>query len=333
MAQVDETKASNAALTSDLESIRLLFNEKEKELSLAVNRVEELTNQLEELRLIRRQQRGGQQHSSNNNNAGSKRAASHALQLEALRRELTYRQQVTSQQASRVAQQRMLLSQKQEEMTRVDRRIAELQQRLHRRRMFNDGLMHQLSAQQQQTNGVAAKTKPAAKIAAVEPFRDDLAAPSTTGNNDGVGSMNKNDPKYQTLPYNTKFAPSKLAAAKQQQSTDAKVAPVPPPKPTTTSASGPSVIASTTRTYTSVYSAEETSHHGLHHHHHYQHHHLLSNEGPASDGEGHRHYSPKTGSIPPRLSPAKPPESVRSVFFPKYGWNSRACYKVHRFSY
>lgn len=35
---------------SDLESIRALFNEKEKELSLAVAKVEELTRQLEELR-------------------------------------------------------------------------------------------------------------------------------------------------------------------------------------------------------------------------------------------------------------------------------------------
>lgn len=35
---------------SDLESIRALFNEKEKELSVAVAKVEELTRQLEELR-------------------------------------------------------------------------------------------------------------------------------------------------------------------------------------------------------------------------------------------------------------------------------------------
>lgn len=37
-------------LASDLDSIRALFNEKEKELSLAVAKVEELTRQLEELR-------------------------------------------------------------------------------------------------------------------------------------------------------------------------------------------------------------------------------------------------------------------------------------------
>ncbi|ENN82157.1 hypothetical protein YQE_01469, partial [Dendroctonus ponderosae] len=48
--QVDHQKQNNISLTSDLDSIRALFNEKEKELSLAVAKVEELTRQLEELR-------------------------------------------------------------------------------------------------------------------------------------------------------------------------------------------------------------------------------------------------------------------------------------------
>ena len=41
---------NNANLLTDLESIRLLFNEKEKELAMAVAKVDELTAQLEELR-------------------------------------------------------------------------------------------------------------------------------------------------------------------------------------------------------------------------------------------------------------------------------------------
>lgn len=44
------TKNSHSVVASDLDSIRALFNEKEKELSLAVAKVEELTRQLEELR-------------------------------------------------------------------------------------------------------------------------------------------------------------------------------------------------------------------------------------------------------------------------------------------
>ena len=41
---------NNATLLNDLDSIRLLFNEKEKELAMAVTKVDELTAQLEELR-------------------------------------------------------------------------------------------------------------------------------------------------------------------------------------------------------------------------------------------------------------------------------------------
>lgn len=44
------TLTYNIFSASDLDSIRALFNEKEKELSLAVAKVEELTRQLEELR-------------------------------------------------------------------------------------------------------------------------------------------------------------------------------------------------------------------------------------------------------------------------------------------
>lgn len=63
-------------VASDLESIRALFNEKEKELSIAVAKVEELTRQLEEL------QRG---RDSNSNQVAPSVAA---VELEKLRSEL-----------------------------------------------------------------------------------------------------------------------------------------------------------------------------------------------------------------------------------------------------
>ena len=61
---------------SDLESIRSLFNEKEKELSIAVAKVEELTRQLEEL------QRG------RDINSSQKGPSAAAGELEKLRAEL-----------------------------------------------------------------------------------------------------------------------------------------------------------------------------------------------------------------------------------------------------
>ena len=69
---------------ADLESIRGLFNEKEKELSMAVRKVEDLTHQLEDLR--------------------TGRVSSHyppqIVELERLRRELAYRKQLAEQIAS-----------------------------------------------------------------------------------------------------------------------------------------------------------------------------------------------------------------------------------------
>lgn len=68
---------------NDLDSIRALFSEKEKELSLAVAKVEALTRQLEELR---RDRRGLSLITNNGNNQQPPSQA--ARELEKLRREL-----------------------------------------------------------------------------------------------------------------------------------------------------------------------------------------------------------------------------------------------------
>uniref|UniRef100_T1IMK5 SH3 domain-containing protein n=1 Tax=Strigamia maritima TaxID=126957 RepID=T1IMK5_STRMM len=239
--QVDQQKANNNSLSSELESIRALFNEKEKELSLAVAKVDELTRQLEELRRGRL---------ANGNTAN---VPSHA-DLEKLRRELMYRNKLNEAQSAQLAQQREALSRGQEEMQRVDRRIAELQQRLHRKRLLNHQLSNQInsaaSAKQTLHPPVAlvaaplARTRPrplSANIAAVEPFKHTPKDPPSekTPNSvpvpvpgSGSGSANtttqddlhpklsaskggdelaefhasKGDPKYQTLPINTRFS-------------------------------------------------------------------------------------------------------------------------------
>lgn len=68
---------------NDLDSIRALFSEKEKELSLAVAKVEALTRQLEELR---RDRRGLSLITNTGNNQQPPSQA--ARELEKLRREL-----------------------------------------------------------------------------------------------------------------------------------------------------------------------------------------------------------------------------------------------------
>lgn len=74
---------------NDLDSIRALFSEKEKELSLAVAKVEALTRQLEELR---RDRRGPlnliSDNISSDGHNGQQNASPAALELDKLRREL-----------------------------------------------------------------------------------------------------------------------------------------------------------------------------------------------------------------------------------------------------
>lgn len=115
---------------------------------------------------------------------------------------LQYRSKINEQQNARIAQQRETLARRQSEISQMDQRIAELQQRLQRKRLLNQQLGNQLH--------VANRNRPRNNIATVEPLkraaqdveliRDDLKVPS-----DSEFTPNKKDPKYQTLPYNTKF--------------------------------------------------------------------------------------------------------------------------------
>lgn len=137
-------------------------------------------------------------------------------------------------------------------MTRIDKRIAELQQRLHRKRLLNQQLANQINAAtsakqaQMRASNQKNRVRPiSSNIAAVEPFQHTPnenvstvggSATCISGNGGGGGGNsqqeramddlhtklnsnsaiaeelpefhpNKNDPKYQTLPYNTKFGP------------------------------------------------------------------------------------------------------------------------------
>ncbi|XP_031776958.1 apoptosis-stimulating of p53 protein 2 isoform X2 [Nasonia vitripennis] len=227
--QTDSSRATNVTLTYDLDNTRKLFNEKEKELSLAVAKVDELTRQLEELR---GRHVGGAAGGPGSTGANGHLGTPASAELEKLRRELLYRNKMNEQQNQVVSQQRLALAQRQAEMASIDARIAQLQGRLQRKRALNQRLSQQLAQQHQQQNsptghnhpannrssdagsnnagtgnspklefgllsGGVGKPRPAGNIAAIEPYSH---IP-----NDNDFSLNKNDPKYQTLPYNTKF--------------------------------------------------------------------------------------------------------------------------------
>ncbi|XP_026493991.2 apoptosis-stimulating of p53 protein 2 isoform X3 [Vanessa tameamea] len=182
--QLDRNKQANIALTSDLESIRALFNEKEKELSVAVAKVEELTRQLEELRRGRVQP-----------------APPSAHELDKLRRELMYRNKLNEQQNGRLSAQRAALGARQEEMRSIDRRVSELQARLLRKRALNRQLaaahrqpqprtnnptpMQQLPNYPAGNNAVSQPKNQQARgnVAAVEPYNHVPHAQSLHNNN------------------------------------------------------------------------------------------------------------------------------------------------------
>ena len=102
-----------ASVSADLDSIRALFTDKEKELTLAVRKVDDLTHQLEDLR----------------NGRVSNHYPPQMVELERLRRELAYRKQLNEQQNNMIAQQSDQLSRGHEEIAKMDNRIMELQDR------------------------------------------------------------------------------------------------------------------------------------------------------------------------------------------------------------
>lgn len=195
--QVEATRLNTASLTTDLDAMRHLFSEKEKELVVAVSKVEELTRQLEELR-------HGRSPLSPNNQ--------HHNELDKLRRELLYRNSVNREASARVDAQRETLAARRDEITRIDKRIAELQQRLHRKRILNHQLASQITAatQAKQAQLKAVQQKAIRDGIHSENSADDINTPDhlkvPQGEDLGEFGPNKNDPKYQTLPYNTKFS-------------------------------------------------------------------------------------------------------------------------------
>ncbi|XP_013172934.1 PREDICTED: apoptosis-stimulating of p53 protein 1 isoform X3 [Papilio xuthus] len=183
--QLDRNKQANIALNSDLESIRALFNEKEKELSVAVAKVEELTRQLEELRRGRAQPPPPAAH-----------------ELDKLRRELMYRNKLNEQQNGRLSAQRAALGARQEEMRSIDRRVAELQARLLRKRALN----RQLAAAHRQPRPPQPQQPPHQRTNNPTPMQQLPSYPAGAGGAGGAGGQPKNQPARGNVaavePYN-----------------------------------------------------------------------------------------------------------------------------------
>ncbi|XP_055880116.1 apoptosis-stimulating of p53 protein 1-like isoform X4 [Biomphalaria glabrata] len=120
--QAEQHRSNNSNLNTELDAVKAVFNEKEKELAIAVARVDQLTRQLRDLR-----------NGVNLNLTGNQQAAAMA-ELEKLRKELLIRNKLNEQQSNSILAKEKLLSQRKEEVARMDMRIQELQQRLKKKK-------------------------------------------------------------------------------------------------------------------------------------------------------------------------------------------------------
>nr|XP_061798407.1 apoptosis-stimulating of p53 protein 1-like [Nerophis lumbriciformis] len=137
--QVDYSKLINGNLSAEIEHVSSLFQEKQAELQSAVTRVDQLTQQLEDLRKGRLQLHSiaSQQGVPNRPPTGLKGSALSgpaALELRKLYQELQARNRHNLEQSSKLAHNKELLNKRNAQVTVMDQRIGDLRERLHKKR-------------------------------------------------------------------------------------------------------------------------------------------------------------------------------------------------------
>ncbi|XP_056619629.1 protein phosphatase 1, regulatory subunit 13Bb isoform X2 [Triplophysa dalaica] len=123
--QVDYSKVINGNLSAEIEHVSGLFQEKQSELQAAVLRVDQLSQQLEDLR---KGKLNGLQ------TLGSQVTGTAALELRKLYQELQIRNKLNQEQNGKLQQQKELLNKRNMEVTLMDKRINELRDRLYKRK-------------------------------------------------------------------------------------------------------------------------------------------------------------------------------------------------------
>ncbi|KAE8289689.1 Apoptosis-stimulating of p53 protein 1 Protein phosphatase 1 regulatory subunit 13B [Larimichthys crocea] len=137
--QVDYSKLINGNLSAEIDHVSSLFQEKQAELQSAVVRVDQLTQQLEDLRRGRLQLHSAQGAPTGSQGAptgqkGSPLSGPAALELRKLYQELQARNRHNLEQSSKLAQNKELLNKRNAQVTVMDQRIGDLRERLHKKR-------------------------------------------------------------------------------------------------------------------------------------------------------------------------------------------------------
>ncbi|KAM5238845.1 apoptosis-stimulating of p53 protein 2 [Ctenodactylus gundi] len=118
--QVEQKRLSNGRLVEEIEQMNSLFQQKQRELVLAVSKVEELTRQLEMLK--------------NGRSEGHQDTQSAVAELDRLYKELQLRNRLNQEQHAKLQQQRDCLNKRHSEVALLDRRVGELRDRLWKKR-------------------------------------------------------------------------------------------------------------------------------------------------------------------------------------------------------
>ncbi|XP_077005256.1 apoptosis-stimulating of p53 protein 2 [Tamandua tetradactyla] len=117
---VEQKRLSNGKLVEEIEQMNSLFQQKQRELVLAVSKVEELTRQLEMLK--------------NGRIDGHHDNQSAVAELDRLYKELQLRNKLNQEQNAKLQQQRECLNQRNSEVAVMDKRVNELRDRLWKKK-------------------------------------------------------------------------------------------------------------------------------------------------------------------------------------------------------
>ncbi|KAJ3614271.1 hypothetical protein NHX12_017845 [Muraenolepis orangiensis] len=117
--QVEEKRLSNSKLVEEVEQMSGLFQQKQRELLVAVARVEELNQQLQTMR---------------SRAEPAPPSPAHSSQLDLLYKELQMRSRLNQEQGSRLQQHRETLTRRNMEVSSMERRVTELRQRLWKKK-------------------------------------------------------------------------------------------------------------------------------------------------------------------------------------------------------
>ncbi|XP_076584710.1 apoptosis-stimulating of p53 protein 2b [Chaetodon auriga] len=163
--QVEQKRLSNSKLVEEIEQMTGLFQQKQRELLVAVSRVEELSDQLEALRSNRLEPPPLPHHHTT------------AAELERLYKELQLRNKLNQDQSGRLQQQRDSLNKKNLEVAAMDRRLAELRQRLWKKK----AALQQKENLPVASDGVAPQHGVVSRVAAVGPYIQSSSTTSSQG--------------------------------------------------------------------------------------------------------------------------------------------------------